>query len=191
MTATGNEDTRAPVSTFGGGEGHRQSLYHSVQFYADDAVLCDAVLGFVGPGLLAGDAVVVVATERHRTLFDGRLTEMGFDIAGARASGQLTTYDAHETLGELLVDAMPDADCLKRLVTATLAQGARWGHVRVYGEMVDILWKNGNPEAALALETMWTDLQERHDFSLLCSYQSSGFADLGDGLLRVCALHDD
>jgi hypothetical protein len=42
--------------------------------------------------------------------------------------------------------------------------------VRGYGEMVDLLWKEGNTDGAIALEKLWNELAHQYSFSLLCAY---------------------
>ncbi len=54
---------------FPGGERPRGASDHIVQFYEDDAFLCDTVARFIGAGLAAGDAVVIIATDLHRQAF--------------------------------------------------------------------------------------------------------------------------
>jgi hypothetical protein len=38
------------------------------------------------------------------------------------------------------------------------------------GEMVDILWQQGAKEAAIAVEVLWSALQQTRTFALLCGY---------------------
>ena len=47
--------------------------------------------------------------------------------------------------------------------------------VRAYGEMVDVLWKNGQDVAAIRLEMLWNKLAATHRFSLLCGYAMGTF----------------
>ena len=63
--------------------------------------------------------------------------------------------------------------------------------MRIYGEMVAVLWDQGNVAAAIELERLWNDLAIRHPFSLLCAYPTSAFhTDAGaEQFLQVCAQH--
>jgi hypothetical protein len=60
-----------------------------------------------------------------------------------------------------------------RLVGETVDSiAARTGRtIRAYGEMVDRLCKRCDPQGALALEELWTDLARTRRFALLCSYE--------------------
>src|SRR4029434_1895112 len=63
--------------------------------------------------------------------------------------------------------------------------------VRVFGEMVALLWAEGNMDAALQLEMLCNDLVTLHPFSLLCAYPLRGFtqATHAQPLLTICAAH--
>ena len=56
--------------------------------------------------------------------------------------------------------------------------------VRAYGEMVDVLWQNGQDVAAIRLEMLWNKLAATQAFSLLCGYamgtfyKDSGLSDI-------------
>jgi hypothetical protein len=67
---------------------------HFVQFYETDAFLLDSLGGFIGTGLCAGEACIVVATEAHHEGLEERLRASGLDVAAARASGQYLPLDA-------------------------------------------------------------------------------------------------
>lgn len=43
-------------------------------------------------------------------------------------------------------------------------------NLRIYGEMVALLWDEGRRDAALELENLWNHLASRHRFTLLCAY---------------------
>jgi len=57
--------------------------------------------------------------------------------------------------------------------------------------MVDLLWKDGQREAAIELEEIWNRLAAIQPFSLLCAYSMSNFPDAHDGELfdRICEAH--
>ena len=167
---------------------------HIVQFYEDDAFLCDSVEHFLAIGLAAGEPVCVVATEEHRAGFAARLARRGLSVDDARASGQLVWLDARETLAQFLVGDMPDWTLFSRFFGAILDESRRrdpLACVRTYGEMVDLLWRDGNKQAALRLEAMWNELASRHSLSLLCAYVMGNFYRSGDAdsFRDVCRVH--
>src|SRR5882724_4559151 len=57
--------------------------------------------------------------------------------------------------------------------------------------MVSLLWSDGNLDAALRLEQLWTQLGKTHAFSLRCGYPMRGFDryEHGEIFLKICAEH--
>jgi signal transduction histidine kinase len=166
---------------------------HIVQFYDGDDFLAGVVTRFLAAGLEGGEPAVVVATPEHRQLFRAGLERRGFDVDGALASGRLTMLDAQETLARFMVDGMPDAACFRAEVGAVVADlcAGPAATCRAYGEMVDVLWRQGRHGAAIRLEELWNELGRAHTFSLLCAYRMGNFAGAADGrpLAAVCGTH--
>ncbi len=63
--------------------------------------------------------------------------------------------------------------------------------VRVFGEMVSVLWGKHQYRAALRLEELWNALIGRHSVCLLCAYCITGFRGKGgrESYRQVCDLH--
>ena len=165
--------------------------HHAVSFYDDDAEVVAAVGRYIGHGLAEGEHVIVVATAAHRSALDEALRALGHDPSLARATGRYVAVDAAETLATFMVDGSPDQDrfvsTVGGLVDAAAADGSR---VRAFGEMVALLWDEGNVAGAIALEGLWNGLGEHREFSLFCAYPTTVLdaAALGD-VGRVCDLH--
>jgi PAS domain S-box-containing protein len=166
---------------------------HLVQFYEDDGLLCAAVTKFLGDGFTAGDSLVVIATQPHSQAFRRQLESMGFDVGRACESGQLTFLDANAELSRFMRNGEPDRALFEREVggvVATLAARVSGSaKLRAYGEMVDVLWKDGQRKAAISLEQLWNDLQNRHSFTLLCAYAMASFYKEPAALHAVCGSH--
>jgi len=165
---------------------------HAVQFYESEAFLVESVSTFVGAGLMAGEAAVVVATPAHQRGFDAALRASGVDVSAARRDGRYLTHDATETLSTFMLDGAPDpsrfTSRIGELITGAAAGGRR---VRVFGEMVAVLWEQDNVMAALSLEELWNDLGAQQPFSLLCAYPAHSFPE-GSSEARlhdVCKRH--
>jgi PAS domain S-box-containing protein/excisionase family DNA binding protein len=162
---------------------------HLVQFYETDAFLLDAVRDFIGAALRAGDTAIVIATESHRAGLEERLQADGLDLA---ACGRYVSLDAADTLSRCMVDGAPApgrfGDVVGDIVTRAAAGGRR---VRIFGEMVALLAVAGNDGAAIRLEELWNDLQQRHAFALLCAYPMDhlGGEACAELVTDVCAAH--
>jgi signal transduction histidine kinase len=167
---------------------------HHVQFYENDHFLAAAVADFIADGLRSGQTVVTIATATHRDSFALRLKAKGIDALAATNSGKLISLDAHTTLASFMDSGRPDATRFRAEVGSVIdsvVRENRTAGVRAYGEMVDILWRDGNLEAAIELEKHWNTLQEEHQFVLLCAYALGNFykTSHADALDRVCSTH--
>jgi signal transduction histidine kinase/ActR/RegA family two-component response regulator len=182
-------------------EGHVSSAKfceHIVQFYENEAAVCDSVARFLGDGLAGGEAVLVVAGEKNRRGISAALRNEGLDPDRARAEGRFTELDAEETLGAFMQGdlrrGMPDDVAFRRAVGRALDRARSHRpelKLRVYGEMVDILTARGNEAATIRLEELWNDLGGTHSFQLYCGYSLSNFprAEDGEAFRRICSLH--
>jgi len=164
---------------------------HIVKFYDTDAALAHTVSEFIGSAL-DGDAAIVVATAAHHGAFETALTASGIDVNACVAAGSYLAFDASELLDGFMVGGEPDparfADTVGPVIERAAAGGRR---VRIYGEMVAVLWDGGHVAAAIALEELWNDLAAVHEFVLLCAYPMRAFEDpqSAHAFRRVCAAH--
>jgi signal transduction histidine kinase/CheY-like chemotaxis protein len=165
---------------------------HFVQFYETDAFLLNSVSGFVSAGLEAGEACIVVATKEHREGLDQLLQAHGLDVAAMIASGKYVPLDAAETLSKFMLEGQPDpgrcAEVIGSIITRARAGQRR---VRIFGEMVALLWAEGNHNAAIRLEELWNDLGRIHPFLLFCAYSITGCGgeELAEPFGKVCTGH--
>jgi len=149
---------------------------HVVQLYRDEQFLVEAVTLFTGIALGKGEAVVLVATPPHVQSIEDRLEANGFCVEDVKRWGQLTVKDAAETLSGFMVHDMPDPLLFKTIVGSVIQKAvpaSRNGRVRVYGEMVNLLWRQ-NVASAGRLETLWNDVVQSHSISLFCAYHVDG-----------------
>ena len=152
--------------------------FHAVRFYQDEESLCRIVADFLADGLAAGQPALVVATPGQRAGIMEELRARHIDIADVQAAGDLLLLDARETLSSFMVDDRPDTARFTSSMTAAIdrvCRGRADCHVHVYGQMVDVLWKEGLTVAAIRLEILWNQLAMTHDFSLVCGYAMGNF----------------
>ena len=167
---------------------HMGPAEHFAQFYESEAFLMEALYGYVRCGLTRGEAVIVVATPGHRERLDQLLTRESIDVTLASASGQFVLLDARETLSKFMNGSEPDGRRFSEVIGAVVKRaGDDRRPVRIFGEMVAILWNERNYSGAIALEALWNQLQKKHPFSLFCGYPVDGVA--GDELAKVCSQH--
>ena len=165
--------------------------FHGVQFYNDSDSLCRIVGGFIGEGLEHGDLAVIIATPEHTARIESCLSRRGIDVDAQKRLGHLVTYDARETLQLFMTDGLPNPGAFRRSIGEVLTnvrRGREHCAIRAYGEMVDLLWKDGREAAAIRLETLWNQLGSTHDFALLCGYSMGNFYK-GAALDEIKAQH--
>ncbi len=165
--------------------------HHAVQFYRDEARLCQSVADFLADGIVAGQPTIVVATPDHRRLIEKELGSRRFDIPGLVRAGTLILLGARETLDCFMVNGRPDPVRFRQTIGAAIQRVCHNGDetvVRAYGEMVDVLWRADKCDAPIQLEILWNELAKRYAFSLMCGYALSGFDDSGRHE-QVCAHH--
>jgi len=169
---------------------------HAVQLYAHSAELAEPVAAYLAAGFDRSEPGLVVATPRHAALFAEELAQLGWDEARLEASSLLEERDAEATLAAFQVGGRISASRFEDVVGGLLdGIGRRFPgrHIRVYGEMVDVLCARGDRDAAAELEELWTRLLERRRrrFSLLCAYEVDVFdpAPQLSLLPQVCGAH--
>jgi hypothetical protein len=151
---------------------------HVVQLYSDGRFLVEAVALFTGIALGKGESVVLVASPIHLRGIEQRLESNGCCVDDVKQWGQLTVRDASETLSGFMVQELPDPLLFKTIIGSLIQKAAvssRTGRVRVYGEMVNLLWRQNLP-AAERLEVLWNEVIQAHSISLFCAYHVEGDA---------------
>jgi signal transduction histidine kinase len=159
---------------------------HFVQFYESEDFLFETVATFIGQALANREPVLVLATPAHRRGFTERLTERGFDTT------HVIFADARETMDTFMIGNTPDSDRFMARVGGLFEQMTDSGNrISAYGEMVDLLWRDGNPDGAIRLEELWNSLASKYPFSLLCAYPMGNFykESYGRTFEDICHAH--
>ncbi len=167
---------------------------HLVQFYEGRDFLLDEATRFLGGTSPGADSMLVIATPPHRDGIEERLLATGFDLEAARRTGRFQALDASETLARFMVGALPDRDLFFDVVGAALERAsaaAPSGRVHAFGEMVALLWADGQREAVVRLEQLWNELGRAHPLTLLCGYPMGGFEseDHARAFADICGEH--
>jgi MEDS: MEthanogen/methylotroph, DcmR Sensory domain len=168
-----------------------RDAWHGVQVYDDDPELCASVSDYLAGGFRAGDKLLVVCTTKHWAAFSAELNATGHDVESARDRGQLVILDAEDTVSQFVRNSKPDERLFRRTIEPLLVPSTSGtvGRLRIYGEMVDLLCKAGDLQAAFLLEQLWNELHENQSFWLLCGYHSEPFYRQRLGVQSICSLH--
>jgi hypothetical protein len=175
------------------GSGRIHAEHHAVQFYGHEESLFTTVAAFLSQGLVDGQPAIVIATESHASRIREHLRGRLIDVEQAERLGDLVVVDARQMLALFMVDDMPDAHAFERSVGALVGDLLKGRPkrtlVRAYGEMVDVLWKDGREEAAVRLEILWNRLVTRYESALLCGYSMGHFYKQTDLFEEICRQH--
>lgn len=171
--------------------GEISACEHFVQIYENDEVFISTLADFIGRGLVAGEACIVIATPAHRRELAARLNANGIDIAFAQSQDRFISIDAQETLDRFIINGWADDRRFSAVITDVLKRASQNGrNVRAFGEVVALMWAKGHCGATVRLEQIWTDLCQRESLALFCAYPKIGFTeDASDAIARVCAAH--
>ena len=164
---------------------------HVVQFYRHDQELARTVGQYLADTIRAGGVAIAVTTEARRRALEAEVASHGIDPAAARRDGSLLTFDAADTLAGLMRGGRIDGRAVRELTrTLVPANDHSDRPIRVYGEMVNLLWDSGNVAGALELERLWDALQPELHFSILCAYHSEvAKSDREHVFEQLCGLH--
>lgn len=167
---------------------------HLVQIYEQEEVLLQSLHGFISTGIQDGDSIVIIAARERLNALISRLQLSGLFINELKEKKLLFTLSAESQLEKFMVDGMPDEQKFFELASTIIA-GARTNasrKIRAYGEMVAILWEQGNPAAALRLETLWNQFCANEVLTLFCAYPKNIFESDNENecIGLVCAAHN-
>jgi hypothetical protein len=163
---------------------------HAAQIYTESNELAESVAAYFSAGFDNGEPAILVATATHASLVLERLAASGWDAKRIDAHGLLVNADAEATLEQIMDGPLPGDAAFERVVGGLLDEFPE-ARVRVYGEMVDMLCRRGQQNAAVALEELWNRLARTRRFALLCGYRLDVFDRRSqvETLRSVCNLH--
>ena len=166
---------------------------HAVHFYPLDNHLLESLVDYFSTGLNRGETCIAIATPNHLVSLNAELRARDINISEAIESGQYMMFDAAETLTSFMDNGLPDYHQFIELVGRIIQLSSERGKpIRAFGEMVSLLWEQGNQAGVIRLEEYWHDLVAKHDFSLYCAYPESLFDDSTthkEAFDKICSCH--
>jgi len=127
---------------------------------------------------MLGQPAVVIATPEHAQGIVAELRARDVEVKSLQESDALIVLDAVETMSKFMEHGVPNREKFLATIMPVLArarQGISDCVIRAYGEMVDVLWKDGRDIAAIQLEMLWNQLGRTEGFSLMCGYAMGHF----------------
>lgn len=149
---------------------------HFAQFYPDEKKLVRSLSKYIEAGIEVGDTCIVIATKKHIDSLNSKMMSDGTNIVDAQFSKRYMTLNASEALNTFMKDGMPSWPLFHGVIGPYFKKAAlNNSKVRLYGEVVALLWKAGNIDAVIKLERYWNELALIYPFSLYCAYPELHF----------------
>jgi CheY-like chemotaxis protein len=173
-----------------GGCGHDLQVHgHLVRFLDDLAAFFDLALR-------RGDATCLIASGEVRDGLSARLRARGWKVGGPDGDPRYLAIDAAAAIDRFMRNGLPDATILAA-IAAELENYRRsavereTSRLTIVGHMAALLMAEGNPAAAVALESLWHGLTRNLPFYTLCAYGQPCFDTVAsDFRSRAYAEHD-
>jgi len=164
---------------------------HVLQIYENNEVFINTLSGFVGDGINSGESTIVIATECHLESLENKLRAHGINVNSLIREDQYIPVNAEWALSQFMIDGWPDSKLFFSWVSEFLIKvRTKNRKVRAFGEMVAVLWAQGNNGATVQLEHLWNQFCAHEDLTLFCAYPKSGFTeDAAVSLEKICAAH--
>lgn len=164
---------------------------HVLQIYEHDDILLDSLAGFIGGGIKADECVIVIAGGNHLAALHRMLTSFGISVSTLVSDERYTPLDAEAILSKFMRNGYPDEQLFRETISFLFEKAACKGRrIRVFGEMVAVLWEKGYQSAAIQLEHQWNQLKKTKDFTLFCAYPKAGFPSNSDeSIKKICDCH--
>jgi len=156
---------------------------HTVQFYEGKPFLYRAIERFLAHARLRREPAVLIA--RPET-FEA--------VTRGMSTSRLRFLDVDTALQGFMKDGMPDPARVEQAFTNLLGEmrlSEPHGTIWIYGEMVDVLCRQGNHAAAIRLEQLWNERFMNCGVSVLCGYGIDNFDHDAQAqqLKDVCTQH--
>lgn len=167
------------------------SLTHRLQLFDTSESLVESVASFLFEGYVRGEHLVMVAKPRHRQAVMAALQRMGCFPPDGETRQRLVALDAAEVLRTITRDGRLDATLFKRTIKPLIRALSATGHVRIYGEAVELLAEQQDLGTALALEQLWNAMGSEISYTMLCGYSSAHFTSTASqrSLRHICGTH--
>lgn len=160
---------------------------HVVAYYDNDLSLVESLCDFLRAGTKAEDTCIVIARSNIITKL---YREYGSTPGISLSNDRHLVFRAEAILDNFMVEGMPDRTkflaTIKELIDEADSKGKP---VRAYGDMVALLWEEGNHAGAMELEKLWNEAVSLYNFSRYCAYPHTDFKD-HEAHAQITALHN-
>jgi len=151
---------------------------YSFELFRDGAFPAARIAASLRTALDLGSAAGALARRAHLKALRSALRGLGIDVEDVCAAGQLVLIDSEVLFEEAWArPGLREEVLARRVLAPATAAIARYGRIRLYGELVDLFTGAGDHSGALALERWWNDQLGRHRIELHCGYRLDPLTD--------------
>jgi len=164
---------------------------HTVEFYQGEFP-ASRIADRLANVLSRGHAVAALVTREHASSLRRQFSARGLDVDALIGRDQLALLDADAVFELAWANPGLRIGVLDEHVLAPIAKMIRsYGRVVGFGELVDLIARRGDRDAAVALERWWNQQLALHPIELACGYSLSSFGDSAatHDFRAICAEH--
>lgn len=144
---------------------------HVVKVCKNFSSQVDALTNYVHEGIQKKEGIIVIAKPALRKAVFSRLEGLGFNNEMLKVQGQVKYFDAEFLLSNLCIDGVIEDETFYKILGPSIqAVQSKFSQVRVFGEMVDILWQSDLKNMAIKLEGLWDSLCKKQELMFMCTY---------------------
>jgi len=148
---------------------------HTLHLRPNDGSCDDGVVEMLLTAIGRGELAVIIASAALRAGIARRLEEAGCDLSAVRAKEGYVEFDAAAATSQVMRNGLPDRGEIAKMVDdlerrrLAHASGGR-NRLTIFGEMSGLLMQDGNFEAGILMEQLWSELTRTLPYFTICSY---------------------
>lgn len=163
------------------------------ELHHDESSLINALSDYAFQGLTEEEVVVIITSSSRQQGVVHALRERGLDVESLQRRSWLLMSDPAEFRDVLFVDGLPDRVRYRAAMDEMMATAGRYGQrkLRVYADLVDTLWREGNFDAVARMEEISQEYCVEHGLKAFCGYVLDAFmpSSYHRALEDVCRRH--
>lgn len=138
-----------------------------IQVYNEEKSFLLTLEGFVGSGLLAGNAVIVIATREHLDHLLFRLQQQSLNVPDLIDSGYYIPLEVGDVIHTIMPGKRFDDSIFHKVISNSLQAVAQHNrHCYLFTEIAAQLLQFGEVESVEELDRCWNSLHEVNQFTL-------------------------
>ncbi len=163
---------------------------HAAQFYEGEPFLHRGIVTFFTEPIRRGHHTVMISRPRTFDAVVG-LLRAAHDAELVEGAGRVVFVDVDQAVNGFMAGTTVDPVRVEQGFMDLIARvrGDDDKPMWIYGEMADLLCRNGNHAAAENLEELWNVHFPEPEFSVLCGYAIEDFDHEADAFRAICRHH--